>query len=195
MPECDILVVGGGGAGLRVALAAQEAGARVTILSKTHPVRSHGAASPGGCNAALSPEDSVAQHAQDNAEAGRGLCETDALTMLCREAPQEVLRLDHLGVPFARSHDGTLTLRQLNGSRRPRAVFAADFTGHVVLHTLYEQILKMQIPVFDEWQVISLIVDKGRCRGVLALEQRTSNLAAFVASVVILATGGAGRVY
>jgi succinate dehydrogenase / fumarate reductase flavoprotein subunit len=117
------------------------------------------------------------------------------LEILCNEAPQEALRLDHLGVPFARSSSGTLALRQLNGSRTPRAVFAADFTGHVVLHTLYEQLLKAQIPIYDEWQGTSLIIDEGQCHGVLALEQRTSNLAPFAAQAVILATGGAGRVY
>ena len=195
MPEYDVLVVGGGVAGLRAVLTAQEAGVRVALISKTHPVRSHAAASPGGFNAALSAEDSDALHVKDSAEAGRGLCETEVLTLLCREAPHEALRLDFLGVPLTRNDAGAFALRRLNGSRTARAVFAADFTGHVVLHTLYEQTLKMQIPVFDEWQVISLIVDEGRCRGVLALEQRTGNLAAFMASVVILATGGAGRVY
>jgi len=194
MPEYDVLVVGGGVAGSCAALAAQEAGARVAIVSKTHPVRSH-AASPGGFNASLSPQDSPAQHVRDSADAGAGLCELNVLEILCNEAPQEALRLDHLGVPFARSSSGTLALRQLNGSRTSRTVFAADFTGHVVLHTLYEQLLKAQIPIYDEWQVTSLIIDEGQCHGVLALEQRTSNLAPFAAQAVILATGGAGRVY
>jgi succinate dehydrogenase / fumarate reductase flavoprotein subunit len=165
------------------------------LLSKTHPVRSHSAASPGGCNAALGTEDSVEQHAQDSAHAGAGLCEFAALEALCEEAPQEALRLDHLGVPFTRTHEGTLALRQLNGSRKPRAVFAADFTGHVVLHTLYEQLLKAQIPIYDEWFVTSLVVDGGQCQGVLALELRTGDIAAFAAPAIILATGGAGRLY
>ncbi|HXG20511.1 MAG TPA: FAD-dependent oxidoreductase, partial [Methylomirabilota bacterium] len=195
MPECDVLVVGGGVAGLRAALAAQEAGARVALLSKTHPVRSHSAASPGGFNAALSTEDSAEQHAQDSAHASAGLCEFTALETLCEEAPQEALRLDHLGVPFTRTHEGALALRQLNGSRQPRAIFAADFTGHVVLHTLYEQLLKAQIPVYDEWCVTSLVVDCDQCQGVLAFELRTGDIAAFAAPAIILATGGAGRLY
>jgi succinate dehydrogenase / fumarate reductase, flavoprotein subunit len=195
MPEYDVLVVGGGVAGLRAALAAQEAGARVALISKTHPVRSHGAASPGGFNAALSPRDSAAQHTQDSADAGAGLCEFNSLEALCGEAHQEALHLDHLGVPLTRTSDGTLALRQLNGSRAPRAVFAADFTGHVVLHTLYEQLLKVQIPLYDEWLVTSLVVDHGQCQGVLALELRTGAVAAFAAPAVILATGGAGRLY
>lgn len=195
MPEYDVLVVGGGVAGLRAALAAHEAGARVVVVSKTHPVRSHTVASPGGLNAGLSPDDSAARHAQDSEAAGRGLCETEALTVLSREAADEVLRLDHCGVPFARTSAGTLAFRQLTGSGTPRAVFAADITGHVVLQTLYEQLLKAQIPSYDEWQVLSLLVDEGQCCGVVALDQRTSTLTAFTAPAVILATDGAGRVY
>lgn len=195
MPEYDVLVVGGGVAGLRAALVAQEAGARVALISKTHPVRSHGAASPGGFNASLSPGDSVEQHTQDSADAGAGLCEFNALEALCGEAPQEALRLNHLGVPFTRTNEGALALRRLNGSSMSRAIFAADFTGHVVLHTLYEQLLKAQIPVYDEWIVTSLVINHGQCHGVLALELRTSNIAAFAAPAVILATGGAGRLY
>ncbi|MBI3246090.1 MAG: FAD-binding protein [Deltaproteobacteria bacterium] len=195
MPEYEVLVVGGGVAGLRAALAAHETGVRVALLSKTHPVRSHDSASPGGFNAALSPEDSAEHHAQDSADAGAGLCEVNALKAFCEEAAQEALCLDHLGAPFNRTSEGMLALRRLNGSRAPRAVFAADFTGHVVLHTLYEQLLKAQIPTYDEWLVTSLIVDQGQCQGVVALELRTGKLEAFAAPAVLLATGGAGRLY
>lgn len=114
---------------------------------------------------------------------------------MCEDAPREVLRLDQFGVPFARTRAGALALRQLNGSHTARAVFAADFTGHVVLHTLYEQLLKAAIPTYAEWQVLSLIIEAGQCQGVLALEQRTGNIVAFGSRAVILATGGAGRIY
>src|SRR5262249_32854542 len=109
--------------------------------------------------------------------------------------PREALHLDHVGVPFNRTNDGKLATRALNNGSAVRAVFASDFTGHVVLHTLYEQLLKEHIPTYDEWLATSFIVDEGQCRGVFALELRTSNLAAFTAPAVILATGGAGRLY
>lgn len=195
MPECDVLVVGGGVAGLRAALAAKEAGTRVALLSKTHPLRSHSAASPGGLNAALDPEDSADTHVEESARAGGNLCDLSALTEMCREAPQEVLRLDRWGAPFNRNAAGQLATRRLNVGRAPRAVFAADFTGHIVLHTLYEQVLKEQITTYDEWVVTSLIIEDGRCCGVLALELRTGHLTALTAPAVIVATGGASRLY
>lgn len=195
MPECDVLVVGGGVAGLRAAIAAKAAGAQVTLLSKTHPLRSHSAASPGGLNAALDPDDSTDMHMRESARAGSNLCDLSALAAMCDEAPEEALRLDRWGAPFNRTADGQLATRRLNASTALGAVFAADFTGHIVLHTLYEQALKEQIAAYDEWVVTALIIAEGQCRGVLALELRTGQVAAFTAPAVILATGGAGRLY
>ena len=121
MSEYDVLVVGGGVAGLRAALAAKQEGMNVALLSKTHPLRSHSAMSPGGLNAALGAEDSWEQHFQETNQAGGGLCDLNALAVMCREAPQEVLRLDHLGVPFNRDAEGRLERRRLNGSSASRS--------------------------------------------------------------------------
>lgn len=195
MSEYNVLVVGGGIAGLRAALAAKQEGVKVALVSKTHPLRSHSATSPGGLNAVFATEDSWEQHFEESNQAGGGLCDLDALAVMCRESPQEVLRLDHLGAPFNRDAEGKFEQRRLNGSSVSRAVFASDFTGHAVLHTLYEQCLQAGIAAYNEWQVTSLVVDNGVCHGVLALELRTGKLAAFAASAVILATGGAGRLY
>lgn len=195
MSEYDVLVVGGGVAGLRAALAARQDGVKVALLSKTHPLRSHSATSPGGLNAALGAEDSWEQHCQETHQAGGGLCDLTALAVMCREAPPEALRLDHVGVPFNRDAEGRLARRRLNGGKAARAAFASDFTGHVVLHTLYEQCLQAGITAYHEWQVTSLVLDGGVCHGVLALELRTGKLAAFAAPAVIVATGGAGRLY
>ncbi|NOT54147.1 MAG: FAD-binding protein [Deltaproteobacteria bacterium] len=195
MTASDVLVVGGGVAGLRAALAAKQAGAQVVLLSKTHPLRSHSATSPGGLNAALGAKDSWEQFLHDTVTAGAALCEPKALNVLCREAGPAVLRLDQWGVPFTRDHAGKLARRHLGGHSAARTIFAADLTGHVILHTLYEQVLHEAIPTYDEWLVTTLVIEDGRCHGVIALELRTGTLAAFAAPAVVLATGGAGCLY
>ena len=191
----EVLVVGGGVAGLRAALAAKQAGVRVALLSKTHPLRSHSATSPGGINAALGANDSWEQYLHDTITAGDALCDRDALGVMCREAGPAILRLDHWGVPFTRNVAGKLARRHLRGHSVARTIFAADLTGHMVLHTLYEQFLREAIPAYDEWLVTALVIEEGRCHGVIALELRTGTLAAFAAPAVILATGGVGCLY
>ena len=195
MPKYDVLIVGGGVAGLRAALAAKQAGVQVALLSKTHPLRSHSATSSGGLNAAFGADDSWQQHAQDTVRAGAGLCDQAAVEEMCRAAPDDIIHLDHIGVPFNRNAEGKLDRRVLGGNAIPRTAFSADLSGHAVLNTLYEQCIREEIPSHEEWLVTSLVVEDGACRGVLALELGTGNVEAFSASAVVLATGGTGRVY
>ena len=195
MLKYDVLIVGGGVAGLRAALAAKQAGVQVALLSKTHPLRSHSATSSDGLNAAFGKDDSWQQHAQDTVRAGAGLCDHAAVEEMCRTASDDIIQLDHIGVPFNRNTEGKLDRWALGGHTSPRTAFSADMTGHAVLNTLYEQCIREEIPSHEEWLATSLVVEDGICRGVLALELGTGKLNAFSASAVVLATGGAGRVY
>lgn len=195
MPDHTVVVVGGGVAGIRAALAARAQGADVALVSKVHPLRSHSCTSQGGLNAALAPDDSWEIHAQDTVAGGDFLGDQDAVETLAREAPDAVLELDRWGAPFNRDERGRLALRRLAGANRARACYADDLTGHVVLQVLHEQLLAARVPAYVEWVVTSLLMDDGACRGVVALELATGTLHAITARAVVLATGGFGRVY
>ena len=196
MLEHDVLVVGGGLAGLRAALAAHQNGANVGIISKVYPVRSHSNAAQGGINAALVDRgDSWEEHAFDTVKGSDYLGDQDAIELMCRVAGEELISLEHMGVIFNRDEEGRLGTRAFGGQRRARTFFVADFTGQAMLHVLHEQIMKSDVTSYDEWFVTTLIVEDGECCGVVAVEIRTGRLYVIRAKTVILCTGGLGRVY
>ncbi|WP_096389516.1 FAD-binding protein [Halopenitus persicus] len=200
--EHDVIVVGAGGAGLRAAIAAQEAGADVAIVSKLHPVRSHTGAAEGGINAAIRDGDSWEDHAYDTMKGSDYLGDAPAIEALCRESPKETIQLEHWGMAFSREEDGTVSQRPFGGLSFPRTTYAGAETGHQLLHTMYEQVVKRGIEVYDEWHVMNLAVtdeddptDRS-CHGVVGYEIRSGEIAGFRArDGVILATGGMGQVF
>jgi succinate dehydrogenase / fumarate reductase flavoprotein subunit len=198
MPAHDVLIIGAGLAGQRAALAAAEAGATVAIMSKVHPVRSHSNAAAGGINAALNPEDSWESHAFDTVKGSDYLGDQDAIEVMCREAPGEVLWLEHRGVTFHRNPEGKLGTRAFGGASAARTYYVADITGQALLHVLYEQLMKVheQVDRYEEWFVTALVQDDaGECCGAVARSIRDGAMELFSAKAVILASGGAGQCY
>ncbi len=196
--SCDVLVVGGGGAGLRAAIAAAEANPRlaVGVISKVYPMRSHTVSAEGGAAAVIKPNDSLDQHAYDTISGGDWLCDQDAVEAFVQEAPAEMLQLEHWGCPWSREADGSVAVRPFGGMKAQRTWFAADKTGFHMLHTLFQTSLKYeQIRRYDECFVTRLLVEDGQCRGVVGLELATGKVLAILARAVILATGGCGRVF
>jgi succinate dehydrogenase / fumarate reductase flavoprotein subunit len=193
----DVLVVGGGCAGMRAAIEAHDAGVDVAIVSKLHPTRSHSGAAEGGINAALgnASQDSPEEHAYDTVKGSDYLGDQDAIEILCAEAPGDVYELEHWGAVFSRTEDGRIAQRPFGAAGEPRTAYAADITGHVLLHVLYEQVEKREIRIYDEFFVWQLVVDEGRCQGVIAWDLQRGGLEAIGAKTVILATGGPARLY
>jgi succinate dehydrogenase / fumarate reductase, flavoprotein subunit len=197
MPQHDVLIIGAGLAGMRAALAAAEEGADVGIMSKVHPVRSHSNAAQGGINAALNPEDSWESHAFDTVKGSDYLGDQDAIEIMCREAPQEILDLEHLGVTFHRNDEGRLGTRAFGGASAARTYYVADITGQAILHVLYEQLMKSsEVYRYEEWFVTNLVRDEdGHAGGCLARNIRDGSMEIFGAKTVILASGGNGQIY
>jgi succinate dehydrogenase / fumarate reductase, flavoprotein subunit len=198
VPSHDVLIIGAGLAGQRAALAAAQAGASVAIISKVHPVRSHSVAAAGGINAALNPEDSWESHAFDTVKGSDYLGDQDAIEIMCREAPDELLWLEHAGVTFYRDETGHLGTRAFGGASAARTYYVADITGHAILHVLYEQLMKHSATVdrYEEWFTTDLLQDDdGRCVGAVSRNLRDGRLELFNAKSVILASGGAGQAY
>jgi succinate dehydrogenase / fumarate reductase flavoprotein subunit len=192
------LIIGAGLAGQRAALAAADAGATVAIMSKVHPVRSHSVAAAGGINAALKPEDTWESHAYDTVKGSDFLGDQDAIEIMCREAPNELLHLEHIGVTFHRDGEGALGTRAFGGASAARTYYVADITGQAILHVLYEQLMKYSDTVdrYEEWFTTSLILDAdGACTGCVARDIRTGQMETFTAKSTILASGGAGQAF
>ncbi|MDP9400752.1 MAG: FAD-binding protein, partial [Actinomycetota bacterium] len=198
MPSLDVLIIGAGLAGQRAALAAADAGATVAILSKVHPVRSHSVAAAGGINAALKPEDTWESHAFDTIKGSDYLGDQDAIEIMCREAPEEIVHLEHIGVTFHRDGRGELGTRAFGGASAARTFYVADITGQAILHVLYEQLMRYhdRVDRFEEWFVTSLVTDDdGECVGAVARDIRRGTMETFAAKSVILAQGGAGQCF
>jgi succinate dehydrogenase / fumarate reductase, flavoprotein subunit len=197
MPEHDVLVIGAGLAGQRAALAAAEKGASVGIISKVHPVRSHSNAAQGGINAALDPQDSWESHAFDTIKGSDYLGDQDAIEIMCREAPEELLALEHLGVTFHRNEEGRLGKRAFGGASAARTYYVADITGQAILHVLYEHLMKFEdVFRYEEWFTTALVQDDdGRIAGAITRNIRDGSMELFAAKAVILASGGNGQVY
>ncbi|MEY7847879.1 FAD-binding protein [Natrarchaeobius sp. A-rgal3] len=202
MYEHDVIVVGAGGAGLRAAIAAHEAGADTAIVSKLHPVRSHTGAAEGGINAALREGDDWELHAYDTMKGSDYLGDAPAVETLAQDAPEETITLEHWGMPFSREDDGRVSQRPFGGLSFPRTTYAGAETGHHLLHVMYEQVVKRGIQVYDEWYVMNLATsdepdpNDRECHGIVAYDVQSGNIEGFKANNgVVLATGGPGQAF
>ncbi len=182
---------------MRAAIEAKRAGVDVAVISKLHPTRSHSGSAEGGINAALgnATEDSPESHAFDTAKGSDYLGDQDAIEIMCREAPDDIYELEHMGAIFTRSADGKIAQRPFGAAGAPRTIYSADITGHVLIHVLYEQLVKYDIKVYEEFFATKVVVDNGQCAGVIAWDTQRGGLHAIEANHVILATGGVGRMY
>ncbi len=196
-PGHDVLVLGAGLAGMRAAIEAHDAGADVALLSKIHPVRNHSGAAEGGINAALgnASDDDPQKHAFDTVKGSDYLGDQDAIEVLCEEAPGDVYQLEHWGAVFSRTEDGRIAQRPFGAAGEPRTAYAADITGHVLIHVLYEQVMKRELRVYEEFFAWKLVEQEGRCQGVVCWDLLNGGVQTIAAKTVILATGGVGRLY
>ena len=196
MYKHDVLIIGAGLAGLRAAVEATRLGLDVAVISKVHPVRSHSNAAQGGINAPLTDRgDDWEGHALDTIKGSDYLADQDAVEIMSSEAGDAVIELERMGVIFSRGEDGRLGTRRFGGQLVARTFFVGAITGSAILHVLYEQALKYGLNTYEEWFVTDLIIEDGRCVGVVALDIKTGELHSIWAKSVIMAAGGAGRVF
>ena len=194
----DLLIVGGGAAGLRAAMAAVEADANldIALVSKVFPMRSHTVSAEGGAAAALREDDTLDLHGFDTVRGSDFLADQDVVELFVKNAPEEIIQLEHWGCPWSRDSNGKISARAFGGMSVKRTLYAADKTGFHMLHALFQTSLKhTSIQRYDEWFVSSLLVEEGRCVGVTALELSTGKLYPIVARAVLLCTGGGGQIF
>ena len=194
----DVLIVGGGGAGIRSAIAAAEMDPKLNLalVSKVYPMRSHTVAAEGGTAAVIKENDSLEDHIIDTITGSDWLADQDAVEVFVKEAPAELIQLEHWGCPWSREPDGYVAVRPFGGMKIERTWFAADKTGFHLLHALFQTSLKYEtIQRYDEWFVARLLVENGRCQGVTAIELRSGKVEPILAKAVVLCTGGAGRIF
>jgi succinate dehydrogenase/fumarate reductase flavoprotein subunit len=197
----DVLVVGAGCAGMRAAIEAFDTGASVGVISKLHPTRSHSGAAEGGINAALgnAADDSPETHAYDTVKGSDYLGDQDAIEILATEAPGDIYQLEHWGCVFSRDDAGKLAQRPFGAAGSPRTVYSADITGHVLIHVLYEQLMKRMehdgMHVYEEFFAWRLVVEDGSCVGVICWDLVNGGLKLIEGKAIVLATGGMGRIY
>jgi succinate dehydrogenase / fumarate reductase flavoprotein subunit len=195
--KIDAVVVGAGLAGLMAALKIAQSGHQVAVISKVYPTRSHSGAAQGGIAAALAnvAKDSLEMHMFDTIKGSDYLGDQDVIEFFVAEAVKTVYEFEHMGVPFSRTEHGLINQRPFGGHSSPRACFSADVTGHVLLHTLYEQCVKHHVHFFNEFQVFSLLIEKDISRGVVAWDIRNGGFHTFHSKAVLLASGGYGRAF
>jgi fumarate reductase flavoprotein subunit len=194
----DILIIGGGGAGLRAAIAIGEENPdlSVGVVSKVYPMRSHTVSAEGGAAAVIKPNDSLDDHCYDTISGADWMADQDAVEAFVNEAPGEMIQLEHWGCPWSREPDGSVAVRPFGGMKIERTWFAADKTGFHMLHALFQTTLKYNnITRYDEWFAVRLLLHDGRCQGVAALELRTGQIRAIAGKATIMCTGGSGRVF
>jgi len=196
--QADVVIVGAGGAGLRAAIAIAESdpNLEVALISKVYPMRSHTCAAEGGAAGVKGADDSLEMHFNDTVGGGDWLCDQDVVEYFVKQAPLELVQLEHWGCPWSRDNDGSVAVRPFGGMKKQRTWYAADKSGFHILHTLFQT--SMQFPSikrYDEFFALELLHKDGSCRGVVAMEMRSGRFFRFHAPSVVLATGGAGQVF
>lgn len=195
----DVLVIGSGGSGMRAALeAGRQGGLAVGLMTKMFPTRSATGMAQGGINGVVKnadPSDTLEKHFFDTVKGSDYLGDQDAIEYFVSQSPESILEIDYLGVPFSRNGEGRISQRNFGGQSSPRTCYSADKTGHALLHTMYEQCLKAGVKILSDWQLLDIMIENGQLQGVVALSVKDGEIVPVMAKSIVIATGGAGRMY